>query len=331
MSLPSTLVSDTVNDDLLPVEMPAIQRSVSTNASHFQTIIRRILFAILVFTVIYAFAFPVAQVFVVVVKVAGYKVNLASAIVGVVFLIAFGLHVWRLMDRPERKWYSSRGLSEEIKSFAWRFAVGGQPFSTTQLSPGDAEVALSKILRAFLRQAHKDRLEIPLPSDSSDLPFVTDWMAKARKAPLTDRQTLYAEKRILNQLNYYRDRARRYRRKSRQWSAGTLAVEAVFAIAAAAHAVGFISLDFFGVGATLVAAGTSWVQFNQYRALADLYSDMAFELGEFYRRCLRPAHPWTEDSWAAFVGAVESFLESEHGAWRKLVDPDSQAAMNLSD
>ena len=66
------------------------------------------------------------------------------------------------------------------------------------------------------------------------------------------------------------------------------------------------------------------MQFNQYRAVADLYSDMAFELGEFYRRCTQPAHPWTESTWGAFVDRVEGFLEIEHGAWRKLIDPDGR-------
>jgi hypothetical protein len=310
--------------------MPAVAAATSKVAYRYQRIARLLAFAGLVLVVVYAFGGPGKQLQVYV-QIAGVRANVAGLVATVAFALASVLHLYRTVNRPERKWYGSRGLTEEIKSFAWRYAMGSVPFAEAGLSQVDAEERFGSTLHVFLRQARKERLSLPLPKDATNtLAYVTPWMTQLRSSLVEERRTVYAAQRILNQQDFYRVRSRKFDQLANWWNYSLIAVEAGFAALAALQAVKLISLDFYGVAGTLVAAGVSWVQFNQYRSLADLYADMAFELGEFHRRCMHLAQTWTDEELSTFVDTVESFLEAEHATWRKLVDPDGASESRQS-
>lgn len=304
-----------------PVKMPAVKDATSKLSGHYQGLAKWIVGIGVALAGVYSLAGPFEPLRFTVL-IGGYHANLAALIAGGAFLIASVLHGFRSIYKPESKWYSSRGLTEEIKSFVWRYAVGGTPFGKEELSPAEADDRFSATLHGFLSKARKERLSLPMPVVNKPLDYITAEMKATRDSSLNEREETYARDRILNQQVFYQKRTNKYRRLATLWNLGLILIEAGFAIAAGLHAFGLIGLDFFGVAGTLAAAIAVWLQFSQYRALADLYSEMAFELGEFHRKCSHPAQAWDEEHWVTFVNTVENFLEAEHGAWRKLVDPD---------
>jgi SMODS and SLOG-associating 2TM effector domain 1/SMODS and SLOG-associating 2TM effector domain 3 len=302
--------------------MPAVKAVASKLSSHYQGLAKWAVRLGVAFAFVYALAGPLEPLRWTI-QIGDFHPNLAALIAGGAFLIAFVVHGLRLFFKPESKWYSSRGLTEEIKSFVWRYVAGGAPFDKEKFGPAEADDRFSATLHSFLRKARKEHLSLPVPLVNNPLDYITKEMTQTRNASLNERRDTYAKYRILDQQGFYQRRTRRDQFWATFWNVGLILIELGFASAAGLHAFGVISLDFFGVAGTLAAAIAAWLQFSQYRALADLYGDMAFELGEFHRKCTRPAQPWDEEHWAKFVDTVENFLEAEHGAWRKLLDPDT--------
>ncbi|MFD0382931.1 DUF4231 domain-containing protein [Streptomyces stramineus] len=66
---------------------------------------------------------------------AAVDMTTAVAAVLLAFLATVCLEVWMLAERPERAWYDGRALAESTKTLAWRYAVGGEPFSADLPGP----------------------------------------------------------------------------------------------------------------------------------------------------------------------------------------------------
>ena len=219
------------------------------------------------------------------------------------FVLALFLRVYLATERPERAWYDGRALAESVKTIAWRYAVGGRPFSI-ELPPGEVERRYVDVVQGLLESLRG----MYLGSHGA----ISDGMRAARQGSLDERRNLYLAGRIDDQAGWYEMRAESHQRRYRLWALATL----VFEFAGIAGGVVIIAtdvdFDVLGIFAAAAAAVIAWVETNQYGNLAHSYSNAAQELGAI--RTLAP-HAVSEDAWADFVATAEEAISREHVTW----------------
>lgn len=255
----------------------------------------------------------------------GYRVNYATAIAAILFLIASSIRLYRIIRRPERVWFGSRVLAERTKSLAWSYAVAGARFPRSG-APEAINAQYQEALNEAATEAGQGGVRYHTPKGKDDIQVITSWMRETRAKDLGERRTMYAERRIKDQEGYYSKNERKYSRRAFIWQWVLYAIEFAGAVLAALNALAFIQLDLVGVVGTIAAGLAAWVQFNQFTELAGTYDAMAYRMAGYREECIDNTTPWNEDRWAAFVEKVEGVLDEEHGAWRRIVKEGAKDA-----
>lgn len=297
--------------------MPAIARAASTRSRQAQLAFKRSILAGLALLIVAAIAGSLG--------LRAGKFDAAGLAVLLAFLSAGSLRAYRLARRPDRVWYASRALAEEIKSLVWRYSVGGKPYGLDARLHGDPESRLIKRLNALVDRPREESLSLPAPEEGAE--HITASMRALRLHPLDERRAAYAAGRIADQQRYYTKKTQALKQRADQWNMALLGAEAVGVLAALIRLLHPFAYDLFGLAGTIVAAGTSWMQLNQYTSLAERYSAMAHKLGGHHGRAITPDLPWTEVEWARFV---EDLLAEEHSQWRDMHDPDGYSSGALA-
>ena len=220
------------------------------------------------------------------------------------FLVAFAAEVLSWVLQPERDWYSGRALAESTKTLAWRFAVGGEPFSS-EGEEVEAERILGDRLEEVSREA-RDRVTVE-PEGA----VVTPGMKMLRGLSFHDRRSAYLSGRLDDQHAWYAGKAKSCRRHA-TGSRVTLIVGEVVAVTLAIFQVVHPwSLSVAGLASTLIGCVSAWVAVKQYSTLASAYSVTATELA-----LLRPrVQDAGEDQWADVVDDAEEAISREHTLW----------------
>lgn len=227
------------------------------------------------------------------------------------FVAALAVEGFILKTQPDRVWYEGRAAAESAKTLAWRYAVGGEPFSLSSVTGADAD----RLLVERLNDVLADLGDLDLSSPLADGQQITGSMQALRSDTLDARKAAYEAHRIVAQQAWYAVKARWNSLRARRWSAAMVAVEAVGGIGALMKATG----DLPGVGWLLGllgaagAAGAAWVQTRQHQGLAAAYSVATNELAS-----ISSLIRWqqTEEEWAAFVRDAERAISREHSLWR---------------
>ena len=217
----------------------------------------------------------------------------AAIAVAVVFGIALALELIVFRQRPERSWYRSRASAESVKTLAWRYSVGGAPFSVDASDP---------------ESLFADRMQDV--AGSADAP--NDAMKEARASSFDARRELYRRERIEDQLQWYTRKANLNERRARLWSIVLVLVEFFAFVAAMLRAMGRIDFDLFGIVGAFGAAAAAWMQTRQHENLAAAYAVAAQELAIIASRC----NEVRDAEWAEFVANAEDAMSREHTMWR---------------
>jgi len=244
------------------------------------------------------------------------RIDIAGLIGLVAFLAAITVRTVRLRRRPDRIWSESRLLTEEVKSAAWRYAVGGVPYNLETPLPEGAEMYLANNLHDLLEKARRAGVHLPLPEAEPYL--LTASMREVRLQPLERRRSLYLQERITHQYQYYYTKAKECDRRANLWDDILIGIEGVGVLLALAKVLGLLVIDLFGVAGILIAAGTSWMQLNQYMSRAQSYGVTADALLRSLTLARLEDKQWTEGEWARFVDTVETLLGTEHLEWRAM-------------
>jgi hypothetical protein len=302
--------------------MPTLAQATSAASRAYQRLARLALGTALALVVLATLASPFHSLNQTI-SFSRWNVNVATAVAAAAFALALLVRLYRIMRRPERVWYDSRSLSEQAKSLAWAYAVGGTPFpegvpsESAALGVSAPSDQYGRALQGLIDEAERRHVPLHRPKHGGPVQDITDWMATTRRKPLPERARVYGEQRIGDQQRFYARRTDHYTRIARRWNVGLLLLEAGGAAAAGLRALNVVQFDLIGVAGTLVAAGTAWLQFNQFVTLSSTYAAMDFKLAGYERRCHDTA--WTEPTWAAFVREVEDLLGQEHSSWRQTV------------
>ncbi|MGY2067016.1 DUF4231 domain-containing protein [Blastococcus sp. SYSU DS0619] len=220
------------------------------------------------------------------------------------FLAALVLGLSTAARRPEAQWYEGRAGAESVKTLAWRYAVGGEPYP---VGAPDADARLLKRLSSIPDQLPGIAWEPVTPTEQ-----ITGAMRALRASTWEERWEAYVQGRVVDQLEWYSKKATAHRDRERRLGIAVAVVTGIGAAAALAQVVNWLELDLMGVLAALAAAIAAWGQAQQHRTLATAYSLAAQELA-MVRDQLQTLH--SEADWPAAVDDAEEAISREHTMW----------------
>lgn len=229
-----------------------------------------------------------------------------GAVIGLVaFVIAVLIRVYLLATRPESRWYEGRAAAESVKTLAWRYAVGGQPFSADRNSDADG-LLIDRVTEVL---SNLDRLEARQASGAQ----ITAEMRNLRGSSLATRKDAYERDRIEEQQEWYVTKGSWNRRRAAAWGLTVLGFQILGVLAATARVAQWIDVNLVGIAAAAGAGAAAWLQTRQHQNLTTAYSVAAQELASI--RSLMDEKD-DETSWASFVEDAEEAISREHTMWR---------------
>jgi hypothetical protein len=228
----------------------------------------------------------------------------AAALVFGLILTAF-----LLQTKPDQQWYGARAIAESVKSIAWRYMAGADPYPRALPDRQADELVLRQI---------GDILRAPSPGgaalgDGAAGDEITPRMREVRSQELSARTAIYLRDRLQTQRSWYEGKARSNARAATGW---LLAVAGAQFLGAAASVAMIRWPQFpFDVGsvlASLAAAAMAWLEARRCQELAAAYGLAAHELGLAEARA---RHVTGEAELAAFVADAESAISRAHTMW----------------
>jgi hypothetical protein len=232
-------------------------------------------------------------------------IHVAAILSAIAFGLAILFRLYLTAVRPERQWYDGRAVSESVKTLAWRYAVGGEPFSIS--ATGSVEL-FSQRIRDVLG------LFADLTFGASDVsPQVTETMELLRARDIATRRRAYELHRIVDQQSWYGTKATYNRTRATRWAYVVLAAEGLGLTCAILRAADLIEVDLLGLIAAFSIAAAAWLQVKQHDSLARAYSVASQELGNIRSEV---QFQTTETGWARWVDEAEEAISREHTPWR---------------
>ena len=249
------------------------------------------------------------------------QLDVLAAIGATAFLSALAATVLRSAKRTERDWYGGRAAAESLRTLAWRYAVGGDPFPTSL----NGRIARGRYLDR-IQLVLNELIDTPLPAVGHDGDELTIAMQAVRDADLAERRNIYRRDRIDDQISWCGGRANKHERLARIWLATTVLANIVGLVGSGLKFFGSIDLEVLGVAAACASAAIGWSQLNQHRTNMAVYRLAARELSIIRSRIA--AVP--DESWPAFVSDSEEAISREHVMWAaRHGHPVLQRGMNV--
>jgi hypothetical protein len=229
--------------------------------------------------------------------------DVAAGLAAILFALALVLERVLATGNPERTWYRGRAGAESVKTLAWKYSVGGDPFLATDPN------ADSRFLAA-VRNVKRGLEDLDWGSDVGEQ--ITEEMQRVRNSSLEERRRIYQLGRIDDQRAWYTAKAANARKQARRWSVVIAVTTASGLIGAVAKSVSLFNVDALGVASAFAAAATAWTQLKQYDSLASAYTVAANDLRLVSERL---AETHDEQSWARLVTDAENAISREHTMW----------------
>lgn len=225
------------------------------------------------------------------------------------------LSVYLFGTRPDRQWYDGRAAAESMKTLAWKYSVGGNPFRVGTAAEAQLEELFVERTRETIQA-----LKYARPAGGRVEPQLTEEMRAVRSRPLEQRRAEYERGRIVEQQTWYADKAEWNNKRAARWRIVILVAELAGLILGLLKAAAVIEIDLLGVAAALAAALGAWLQAKQHEELGRAYAVASQELAAIRSLIARPR---TEEEWADFVDQSEEAISREHTLWRasRGVDP----------
>ena len=220
----------------------------------------------------------------------------------VAFVGVMALELGEATSRPDKSWYTTRALSESVKTLTWRYIAGAEPFPSTSDS---ADCDFVERISAL----QQDMPDVPLPGTT---PTITDKMRAVRAAPLAERKQAYLTGRVIDQQNWYANKALHHQRQARILRTLMLVLEVVGIVGALLTAFAGIPVDLAGFVAAGVSALAAWNSMRQNDATATDYVRASHELNLIRERLDRELD---EQQWSDAVSEAETTISREHTMW----------------
>lgn len=258
-------------------------------------------------------------------SVAGVTVQITEiselAFIGVAaYIVLVIVRLGLKLGSTDRVWYENRLIAESVRSLAWRYAVGGAPFSLAADTDGadgtndageetDADALMSKRIAGLLG----DVSHVPIPDPTSGTIQITPRMRELRNAPLEDRASIYETHRLTSQLQWYAEKAKQHAARANQLDVVFLAASGAAVFFGFLQAFGVIDFNLLGLCGIIAAIVATWNATTHYSQQAADYSMAAHQL-TLVHTILEQQDD--DEKWAAFVNDAEDGISREHTSWR---------------
>jgi len=211
----------------------------------------------------------------------------------------------------EHNWFDGRAVAESVKTSAWRFIMGTEPYDHN-LSETDAVLMFTDSLKNVI--AERKRFAALLTTEVPENHFqVTPKMLEVRKYAVDEKKAIYLEERLNNQRQWYANKASANVRNSNRWFNAILAAQG-FGLLSTYVLVNYPELPILlpSVFATVAAAFVAWLQLKRHQELASSYGLAAQELS-FIATQINVVEDLEKLS--SFVADAENAISREHTMW----------------
>jgi hypothetical protein len=232
---------------------------------------------------------------------------------GTAFCLIFSLFASLLSRawRFEAAWFNARSVAESVKTLAWRYMMGVEPFDLKK-SQSEADRDFVEKLKIIADQV-EERTDFVGGSSGAESSQISGEMKRLRALTFSEQKDIYLKQRLQDQKSWYNSRADENRRKGAMWYWTTISLQAVAIIVAIFMVMnpGWI-YNPLGLLTTVIASLLSWIQLKRYEDLAKTYSVAYHELS-FLEDLLRNVVDKSELD--EFVVNTEDVISREHTMW----------------
>ncbi|WP_433167167.1 DUF4231 domain-containing protein [Kribbella sp. CA-247076] len=238
-------------------------------------------------------------------RVGAGDIDVLGLIALLLFIAALLLELLLWTRHPERDWYDGRAVAESVKTLAWKFAAGGEPFPLS-MSTAEAEGALLNLLKE-LRNDYPQLNFRPISGSN-----LSPWMRNVRSSDLDDRRRMYMADRVRDQQNWYQKKHDENRRWATRWRVSLITLEFLGAAAALLEALTQLGVLLTPALAAAVGAIVAWLQTKQHDQVARAYGTTVVDLANALDKLEMAT---SEADWAREMNDTEDAISREHTLW----------------
>lgn len=220
----------------------------------------------------------------------------------VAFLASTGLTLLLALRKTSEAWYQGRAAAESVKSLAWCYVTGADPFP---IGGTDVDQAFVDRLRQIVHELNQVDADVPAGDQ------ITSRMREIRVSSFETRRTAYIAGRIEDQRTWYSNKAGFHRKRGRQLIWGAVASSLLGVVLGFLRAQGVINTDLLGVFAAIGAALVAESQLRQHSFNASAYTLAYQELS----MAATLAQNADEAGWSRVVSEAEEAISREHTMW----------------
>jgi hypothetical protein len=230
--------------------------------------------------------------------------RMAAWIVCVIMFVALAVSSALRIGKFDDRWFRCRAFAENYKSIVWRYVMS---------SYIEADASETKYLDEL--QQLKERLpdlqrEFALYSDNGRL--FTDWMRVSQALPLAEKDKLYRELRLEDQIRWYASNARQNLQMETRWFWTVFCVEFVAIVLSALQAWQLMK---FSSVSGVASLGTALIAWSQIKRFSDLGTSYAIAAGDLRRISEVHRNITTQVEMDLMVSEVETAVSREHTMW----------------
>lgn len=226
------------------------------------------------------------------------------------FVVGLVLTVLLRATGLDGKWFGARAIAESVKTIAWRYMCGSDPFPIS-IAPQEADDRFGLEITNVIQERRS--VGGVLGGIEASTQQITTRMRVIRSYALSTRLKCYLRDRIRNQRDWYARRSGSHAAASIRWLIAVGTAQLLGGIASIVlirwPTLGFNAAPLL---AALAAVFLAWLKVRQHKELANAYSIAAHELGLVEATA---PHVKTETQLSTFVGNAEQAISREHTLW----------------
>ena len=212
------------------------------------------------------------------------------------------------MTKLEQMWYDGRAVAESVKTTAWRYMTGTDPYYIQPDIKANS-LFISNLNTLLLeRKSLFARLGNQIGGAS-----ITEKMKYVRNLPTEMRIATYLSERLENQQKWYGEKAESNLKSANRFFAGTIISQALAIISAFVFIIWPQShIRFTGIFTTLITSFMTWTQLKKNDQLAQAYGLANQELMLIREKA---AEIKTAEELSLYVVNSENAISREHTMW----------------
>jgi hypothetical protein len=225
------------------------------------------------------------------------------------FLATLSITIWLRVSKSDEAWYNGRALAESVKTMAWRWMMGVDPYKKIG-SESQAVNAFIADLKQILNQ-NTHLIRRLGPQASIEVP-ITDTMREVRAKVVNERLEIYRRERITNQELWYAKKSKFNKNRALFW----------FWISVLLNGIAIILLLFsikdpalklpIEVIAVAASAAMTWMQAKKFNELSASYTLTTHEIILIKAEVNNVT---TDDQLSGYVINCENAFSREHTQW----------------